>query len=186
VLHPLSNYREHPVDNLYYAVVTGVAAGLTLGSFELLFGVQPLSLVIPVFGIGFLAFAFNFFGYNLRHSHIWVRWPGLLAYLFGCPAHHQIHHSCKPQHINKNMAFMFPIWDVLFGTFYLPAEKEELEFGLGDGTEEEYRGYFSIYVLPFLSLIRRFRGSATLLEKSAHGTNSAAELPVPEDKSCVS
>ena len=105
VLHPLSNYREHPVDNIVYATVLGIGSGLVLGTFQFLFGVTPIKLLVPVLGISLIAFAFNFLAYNLRHSHIWVRWPGILAYVFGCPAHHQIHHSCKRHHINKNFAF---------------------------------------------------------------------------------
>ena len=154
VLHPLSNYREHPIDNFSYAIGTGIASGLGLGAFHFFFGVKPLGLLIPILGVNVASFAFNLFGYNLRHSHIWVRWPGLLAVLFGCPAHHQIHHSYKPKHINKNFAFMFPMWDVMFGTFYLPKREEELDIGIGDGTEREYNSYAAIYTLPFLNLFR--------------------------------
>ncbi len=64
---------------------------------------MPVLLGVPV-----LMFMFNLLGYNLRHSHIWLRWPGKWAMIFGSPAHHQIHHSCHPDHIDKNFAFMFP------------------------------------------------------------------------------
>ena len=177
VLHPLSNYREHPVDNFLYAVVTGGAAGMALSSFEFLFGAQPLALLVPILGIGVFAFAFNFLGYNLRHSHVWLRWPGFLAYLFGCPAHHQIHHSCKPQHINKNMAFMFPIWDILFGTYYLPDEKEEMTFGIGDGSESTYRSYLSIYWLPFKHAYRRLFGAAKSMDSSSPSASKQPKSP---------
>ena len=177
VLHPLSNYREHPVDNFLYAVVTGGAAGMALSSFEFLFGAQPLALLVPILGIGVFAFAFNFLGYNLRHSHVWLRWPGFLAYLFGCPAHHQIHHSCKPQHINKNMAFMFPIWDILFGTYYLPDEKEEMTFGIGDGSESMYRSYLSIYWLPFKHAYHRLFGAAKSMDSSRPSASKQPKSP---------
>ncbi|MCG8583151.1 MAG: sterol desaturase family protein, partial [Pirellulales bacterium] len=108
--------------------------------------------IVQILGINAFMFVYNVSGYHLRHSHVWLRWPGPLAYLFGCPAHHQIHHSCKPEHINKNMAFMFPIWDVLFRTFHLPKEREEMVFGIGDGSEGEYKGFFSIYLRPFVEL----------------------------------
>ncbi len=156
VLHPLSNYREHPVDNVSYAIATGFATGTVMGMFQFFSGAQPLGLIVPIVGIGLYAFAYNLLGYNLRHSHIWLRWPGFLGYVFGCPAHHQIHHSCKPEHIDRNFAFMLPVWDVLFGTYVLPNEEPEMEIGLGDDTERFYKGYFSIYTRPFIVLFKRF------------------------------
>ena len=155
VLNPLTNYREHPVDNVVYAAMSAIGTGVTAGAFQSMFGVAPS--LINILGINAIALVFNISGYHLRHSHIWVRWPGPLTYLFGCPAHHQIHHSCKPEHINKNMAFLFPIWDVLFGTYYLPKQREELVFEIGDGTEGEYKSFLSIYFLPFATLLRSIR-----------------------------
>lgn len=155
VLNPLTNYREHPVDNLAYAAVAALGTGATAGVFHVLFGVAPS--LVNILGVNAWVFLFNISGYHLRHSHIWVRWPGVLAYLFGCPAHHQIHHSCKSEHINKNMAFLFPVWDVLFGTYYLPKQREELVFGIGDGTEGEYKGFVSIYLRPFAELLKLTR-----------------------------
>jgi sterol desaturase/sphingolipid hydroxylase (fatty acid hydroxylase superfamily) len=154
VLHPLTNYREHPVDNLVYALAQSAAAGATSGCFLALFGIDPAPVEIA--GVSFLALLFNVLGYHLRHSHIWLRWPGFLAYVFGCPAHHQIHHSCQPEHIDKNLAFYFPIWDVLFGTFCLPKREPKIISGLGDGTEGEYSSFLRIYALPFARLYRRF------------------------------
>ncbi len=155
VLHPLSNYREHPIDNVSYAITTGISLGVVNGAFAFLFSVTPAELFTPLLGIGIAAFSFNFFGFHLRHSHIWLRWPGILAFIFGCPAHHQIHHSCKPKHIDKNFAFQLPIWDILFGTFYLPKQEEELEIGLGDGTEHQYKSYLTMYTLPFINLLKQ-------------------------------
>ncbi|MCH5372618.1 MAG: sterol desaturase family protein, partial [Planctomycetes bacterium] len=156
VLHPLTNYREHPADNVLYATVNGISVGICTSLFLFFFNVQPLLLIVPVLGIPISAFAFNFLGYNLRHSHIWIRWPGVFAYLFGCPAHHQIHHSCKRHHINKNFAFMFPIWDLMFGTYHLPKQEEEVEFGIGDGSEGDYRSFAAMYLVPFSNLIRKY------------------------------
>ena len=155
VLHPLTNYREHPVDNALYALVFGITAGVITGAFQFVFGSLPREFGIPLLGITFSAFIYNISGYSLRHSHIWLRWPGLLAKVFGSPAHHQIHHSCKPAHLDKNFAFLFPIWDILFGTYYLPDHPEEVDFGLADGTEEKYRSLVTIYAQPFIDLFQR-------------------------------
>ena len=153
VLNPLSNYREHPVDNFVYAVFVALGVGLVGGVFTRISGTTPTDL--QILGVNGLVFFFNVFGYHLRHSHIWVRWPGKWAYVFGCPAHHQIHHSCLPEHRDHNLAFMFPIWDVLFGTWCLPDKQPEMQFGLGDGSEPEYDGFLRIYARPFKGLFRR-------------------------------
>jgi len=150
VLNPLSNYREHPVDNIFYAIVFSLGLGLTTGGLLTLFGVVPTHFIIA--GVAAPMFLFNVLGYHLRHSHIWIRWPGPFALLFGSPAHHQIHHSCKPEHIDKNLAFMFPIWDWLFGTYHLPKQRPEMIMGLGDGTESQYNSFARIYALPFIRL----------------------------------
>jgi sterol desaturase/sphingolipid hydroxylase (fatty acid hydroxylase superfamily) len=146
VLHPLSNYREHPIDNLFYAVGLGLSIGFATGMIQILLGYVPTNP--QVLGVTGILFVFYFLGYNLRHSHIWLRWPGLLAYLFGCPAHHQIHHSYHPDHINKNFAFLFPFWDALFGTFCLPQTDEDVSFGLAEDHEPEYESCLGVYFIP--------------------------------------
>jgi sterol desaturase/sphingolipid hydroxylase (fatty acid hydroxylase superfamily) len=149
VMHPLTNYREHPVDNIFYAVATGSCIGFFTGVISALIGYTP---GLPsVFGVGAFTFAFNLMGYNLRHSHIWLRWPGKLSYLFGSPAHHQVHHSYHPEHIDKNFAFMFPLWDVMFKTYELPETNENIRFGLSENEKDEFTSCLKMYVLPVLN-----------------------------------
>ena len=48
------------------------------------------------------------------------------------PHDHHVHHSMDEKHLDKNYAFLLPIWDQLFGTFY--AERDEVvRIGLDDG-----------------------------------------------------
>ena len=89
VMQPLSNYREHPVDNLLYTAVTSLAIGLTTAGAAALLGCR--FEIVDVLGINAFLFLFNFAGYNLRHSHIWLAWPGFAGHLLGSPAYHQIH-----------------------------------------------------------------------------------------------
>ena len=180
VLHPLSNYREHPVDNLAYALVFGLGAGVVSFGWGLAFGYLPEPVLL--LGGSVVTFLFNLFGYNLRHSHVWLSWPGVTAKLFGSPAHHQVHHSCHPDHIDRNFAFIFPIWDVLFGTFCLPGDDRDVRFGLGTGEEREFRSCLGLYLLPFLKLARRYgfhrRGAALHSEfKPDRGTGSCDSQP---------
>ena len=146
VMHPLTNYREHPIDNIFYALGNGLTVGLLAGLISYCLGYVPETPTIC--GLALSAFLFNSLGYNLRHSHIWLRWPGKWVYVFGCPAHHHIHHSCYPEHIDKNFAFLFPVWDVLFGTFCLPNDNSQVKFGLGGNQEAVYTTCLGLYVLP--------------------------------------
>jgi sterol desaturase/sphingolipid hydroxylase (fatty acid hydroxylase superfamily) len=147
VMHPLSNYREHPIDSCVYAIGTGAAYGLITGlSMNLLSYVPSAPQVL---GVSLLLFAFNILGYNLRHSHVWLRWPGQWSMLFASPAHHHIHHSCHPDHINKNFAFMFPCWDVLFRTYHLPETNKDVRFGISMHHVNEYKSCIGIYFIPF-------------------------------------
>lgn len=46
------------------------------------------------------------------------------AWLMVTPQMHRIHHSRAREHRDKNFAGVFPIWDVLFGTYYAPQPDE--------------------------------------------------------------
>ncbi len=154
VMHPLSNYREHPIDNIVYAAVTGATYGLLMGLARNMFGYLPG--VPQLLGVPLLAFAFNALGYNLRHSHVWLRWPGRWSMLFASPAHHHIHHSCHPDHIDKNFAFVFPFWDVLFRTYHLPETNKDVRFGISIHYVNEYKSCLGIYFIPFRNAWHRF------------------------------
>jgi sterol desaturase/sphingolipid hydroxylase (fatty acid hydroxylase superfamily) len=58
---------------------------------------------------------------------------GPLNRVFANPQVHRIHHSKLPQHIDKNFAAYFPLWDVLFGTYYHPKRGEYPPVGLVSG-----------------------------------------------------
>jgi sterol desaturase/sphingolipid hydroxylase (fatty acid hydroxylase superfamily) len=65
------------------------------------------------------------FGLFLGIGHMNVRFQVGRASLFYCsPQMHRIHHSRLPQHQDRNFAFVLPLWDVLFGTYYAPARDE--------------------------------------------------------------
>jgi sterol desaturase/sphingolipid hydroxylase (fatty acid hydroxylase superfamily) len=84
----------------------------------------PMSLLFRLDGpsIGMVFTAAMFWGYfihlNLKLS------LGVFTGLFGGPQYHRIHHSIEHVHHNHNFAALFPVWDRLFGTQYLPASNE--------------------------------------------------------------
>lgn len=156
VMHPLSNYREHPIDNFTYAIGTGIAYGLFMGLARVHLGYVPT--MPQVLGLPVIFFLFNIAGYNLRHSHIWLRWPGRWSMIFPSPAHHHVHHSRHPEHLDKNFAFVFPLWDVLFRTYEMPETDKDVEFGIyGQQGETEYSTCWRLYYLPFRNIFRKLR-----------------------------
>ena len=108
-----------------------------------------------VLGLQVLAFGFNILGYNLRHSHIWLKWPGVWSKILPSPAHHHVHHSYHPNHINKNFAFLFPIWDVIFRTYHLPETNKDVKFGIAENHEVEYKSCLGIYFVPVINTFKR-------------------------------
>lgn len=63
--------------------------------------------------------------------HANVDWDyGRLRYAIASPAFHRWHHSNEPQAINKNFAGLLPVWDVVFGTLYLPRDRRAASFGV--------------------------------------------------------
>lgn len=57
------------------------------------------------------------------------------------------HHSCRLEGRDKNFAGLLPIWDVVFGTYYLP-DRPPLELGIHDQTFPE-RSFWGQVLYPF-------------------------------------
>ena len=69
--------------------------------------------------IGFAFSAWTFF----IHANLKLG-LGRLSWLVDGPQVHRIHHSKLPEHFDRNFAAFFPIWDVIFGTYYHPGRGE--------------------------------------------------------------
>ena len=63
------------------------------------------------------------------HSNLGVR-TGRLQWLINGPEMHRLHHALDVR--DRNFATKIAIWDWLFGTAYLPAQRERHEYGLTD------------------------------------------------------
>ena len=128
VLTPLTVHRVHPIEMLIYFMRGLIVFGLVSGVFVYLFGSRLSG--IQILGVDALGFLFNFFGSNLRHSHIWLSF-GWFERWFISPAQHQIHHSVDLEHHDKNMGTCFAIWDRLAGTLIKSGfEVRKLKFGV--------------------------------------------------------
>lgn len=148
VLTPFTARRHHPVELFIHDFFKIVLVGLFQGFLFYAF-VQQKPTFWLLFQANLFYFIFNFFGAHLRHSHIWFSFGPILSYVLISPAQHQIHHSVDPKHRNKNIGEIFAIWDWIFGTLYVPKEKEKLVFGVEANLTQPYPNPIKAFFLPF-------------------------------------
>jgi len=91
--------------------------------------------LIPFFLLGFdprvVAGAVPFFTFYAIFLHANLRWDfGPLRYAIATPRFHRWHHTSEDEGLDRNFAGLFPWIDILFGTFYMPPEREPQRFGL--------------------------------------------------------
>jgi sterol desaturase/sphingolipid hydroxylase (fatty acid hydroxylase superfamily) len=179
VMHPLSNYREHPIDNLVYTLTIGATYGVVLAVAAHSIGYLPDTL--SLLGVPIFMFLFNLTGYNLRHSHIWLRWPGRWSMIFPSPAHHQVHHSCHPDHLDKNFAFLLPVWDVIFGCYVMPEDNRDVKFGVTEKDRgQELNSCLNLYILPFRDAWRLMTRTRRAKPAAAADSASPAQDITPQ------
>jgi sterol desaturase/sphingolipid hydroxylase (fatty acid hydroxylase superfamily) len=90
-------------DGILKAVTIWPAAALLL---------QPSPAQYFVFSAAYL--------YNVFiHANLPVNF-GRLSWVLNSPAYHRLHHSCAPEHFDRNFVALFPIWDVIFGSYRRP------------------------------------------------------------------
>ena len=99
----LSSPRIHPVNDVLGTLLRAVPLFVLGFRFELVAAYAPLLLL---YGL-------------LLHANVWWRF-GPLRYVIATPAFHRWHHAADPEGRDKNFAGILPIWDLIFGTYYLP------------------------------------------------------------------
>jgi len=92
---------------------------------------------VPIFVLGFSERALMVYVFLVAAQatfiHANVRWQFRpLRRLVATPAFHHWHHSAEREAVDKNFAVHTPLWDILFGTYYLP-ERWPSAYGLSGG-----------------------------------------------------
>jgi len=108
----LSSIRQHPVNDLISRIAT------TLPLLALGFSPAAALWIAPVFAVFAL----------LLHANLDWDW-GRLRTVIASPRFHRWHHSEDPQARDKNFAGLFPIFDIVFGTYYMPKDRLPANFG---------------------------------------------------------
>jgi len=154
VLTPITVYRMHPIDDVVTGLMIALFAGVTEGLFQSLYATMPS--LWDVLGVNVVLFVYYLLGYNLRHSHVWLSYPGWLSHILISPAQHQIHHSMDLRHLDRNMGLIFAFWDTAAGTLYVPRAQETLRFGLVDDEHLALDSVWRLYARPFRALAHRY------------------------------
>ena len=146
-MNPMTQYRIHPVELILNNARGIIGFGVVTGIFDY-YSNHELDTVVFI-GANIFTFLFMFFGANLRHSHVKLKYPSFLEYIFISPYQHQIHHSRNKNHYDKNMGSKLAIWDFIFGTLILSKETSRIRFGV-EGNQRDYSSFTNLIWLPFL------------------------------------
>ena len=111
----VSSSRFHPVDFVLHGVMADVVM--------LLLGIPPevIAWLMP-FTVGLSALVHA----NLDWDFGWGR------YLLVGPVYHRWHHTNADRGGSSNFAATFPLFDLVFGTFYMPAGQRPDRYGVDD------------------------------------------------------
>jgi sterol desaturase/sphingolipid hydroxylase (fatty acid hydroxylase superfamily) len=112
-LYWLNTARFHPIEKTLQMVLDSVPF--------LLMGVDA-----RVLALYYVAYATNGF---FQHCNIALRY-GALNYIVGSAETHRWHHSREPREANANYGNTVIVWDLVFGTWFLPREREVDRLGL--------------------------------------------------------
>jgi hypothetical protein len=127
--------------HFWFEEVLGVALGLPIG-LALRVPVEILIVAAPLRSL-IVALAHT----NVRAGH------GFISLLITGPQYHRIHHSSRPEHIDKNFAELFPLWDMIFGTVWRPKPDEFPATGLVSGDVPV--GFVDLIVWPVRHRVAR-------------------------------
>nr|WP_277874373.1 MULTISPECIES: sterol desaturase family protein [unclassified Leptolyngbya] len=147
----LSAVRVHPFNDMFSKGLKAVPI--------MLLGFSPLAadLYSPILS-SYIAFI-----------HANVPWHyGPFRHILASPAFHRWHHEMDRRAWGKNYAGLFPIFDVIFGTFYLPLDKQPREFGIdGETMTENFIGQMLYPIHYWKTLWQNHKANKQLLEKES-------------------
>lgn len=94
--------------------------------------------------------------------HANLRWDfGPLRYVLASPTFHRWHHADDARARDRNFAGLLPVWDIAFGTLYLPRRERAQSFGVPD--ESIPSGWLAQMAYP---LWRRASTSAAVISRA--------------------
>lgn len=160
-LNPLTTYRVHPLDVVILIIKQILVTGVVAGVFS--FFVIGEYAMLTIFGVQFFGLVINFFGANLRHSHIPISFGKKLETIFVSPIMHQMHHAINKNNNLVNLGSSLSIWDFLFKTYQRPDFKP-MRFGLPKS--QRTKNLYNVIINPFVYF--SFRNKKPIEKNIAH------------------
>jgi sterol desaturase/sphingolipid hydroxylase (fatty acid hydroxylase superfamily) len=148
-LIPMTNLRFHPVQELWDALWNGAGVGAWIALFSYVTSAPLMDVTILNINALILISCFSF--HQLRHSHIYMRYPAWLERIFMSPAQHQIHHSREDRHLDRNLGLLLSCWDQMLGTIVYSEPVPVTNLGLTTG-QQNYMTVRSLFTSPFVEL----------------------------------
>jgi sterol desaturase/sphingolipid hydroxylase (fatty acid hydroxylase superfamily) len=100
--------RQHFLENFLSPIFVTIPIAI-------LFKMPPITIAL----LSLIPYAWLY----VSHANINLGF-GSFWWLLVSPNYHRVHHSLVPEHIDKNFAAWFPIWDIIFGTACVPRWRE--------------------------------------------------------------
>jgi sterol desaturase/sphingolipid hydroxylase (fatty acid hydroxylase superfamily) len=129
-LYWLNATRAHPLEHVFRSCFNMLPLALAGASTELLALQAITDAVVGLF----------------QHANVDIR-LGPLNYVFSAAPVHRWHHSRSRAEADHNYGDNFIFWDLVFGTYYRPREREVEALGIA-GLGAFPRGYFSQLLSP--------------------------------------
>jgi sterol desaturase/sphingolipid hydroxylase (fatty acid hydroxylase superfamily) len=160
----LANWRGHPVEQVAGEFVNTIALTFSVALWAPLYSPQSIrgedhffQTELPVF---WAVIAVQQFFHAFNHSTIYIRFGGWLDKVFYSPALHMVHHA--RDYPNKNFANVLSLWDVLFGTIYMPQDiadhyRISQRLGVSDMKDDHYKTVVHAIIGPFIDCVSRKR-----------------------------
>ena len=110
----ISAFRNHPIDGLIIAppVAFMLAAGFSLETTSIL---TVLQIATGIF----------------LHANVRWRWKPLQRIII-TPDFHHWHHANEQDAINSNYSVFLPLWDIAFGTWFMPPDRRPAIYGVDE------------------------------------------------------
>jgi sterol desaturase/sphingolipid hydroxylase (fatty acid hydroxylase superfamily) len=110
----VSGFRNHPFDG---AIVAPPFFFLLAAGFDATF-TGALAVVQIVTGL-------------FLHANVKWRWRPLHRVVI-TPDFHHWHHANQPEAHNSNYSVFLPLWDILFGTYFMPSDHRPVTYGVSE------------------------------------------------------
>lgn len=133
-LETITSFYKHPLEIIINSLLIGSISYLFLG-----LNVEAAAWTILYSSIGEYVYHMN------------IKTPHWIGYIFQRPEMHKIHHK---EGVHYNNFSDLPLWDMLFGTYENPKEREEDTCGFCDTKEREF-----IKILGFRNVNKPYKKS---------------------------